>query len=208
MSFLETPRFPDNIAYGSRGGPVYSVRRVTVDSGHSKKWLRWQCALHQYDISYGVRTQNDVYSVLEYFHACAAGANAFRMKDFQDYKSTSDMQAAIGATDQTLGTGDGANKDFQLIKTYIKGALSRARNIVKPISGALVSLDDVPQGSGWTLDTTTGLVSFTAAPGIGVVVKAGFEFDVPVEFADNGLDIQWDDQRLQSTSVVLSEVRL
>ena len=36
--------------------------------------------------------------------------------------------------------------------------------------------------SGWTVDTTTGVVTFTAAPAGGVIVRAGFEFDVPVRF--------------------------
>jgi uncharacterized protein (TIGR02217 family) len=208
MSFLETPRFPDNIAYGSRGGPMYSTRIIRVHSGHTKRLARWTYPLHQYDVSYGIRTQSDVYAVLEMFHACGAREHQFRFQDFQDYNSTGDMRTGISATDQTLGTGDGAEKDFQLIKTYTKGALSRTRKITKPLAGALVSLDDAPQGSGWTLDTTTGLLSFTVAPGAGVVVKAGFEFDVPVEFADDALDIQWDFNRLQSTSIVLAEIRI
>lgn len=208
MSFLETPRFPDNIAFGSRGGPVRPIRRVTVASGRRKKFVSWQYPLHNYDVVYGVRDRSDLYSVLQFWHACGGGEHEFRFRDFGDYKSTADMLTAISATDQTIGTGDAVETDFQLIKTYTKGALSKTRKIVKPIAGALVSLDDVPQGSGWTLDTTTGIITFSAAPGAGVVVKAGFEFDVPVEFADDGLDIQWDDKELQSTSIVLSEVRL
>jgi uncharacterized protein (TIGR02217 family) len=208
MSFLETPRFPDNIAYGSRGGPMYSTRVIRVHSGHTKSFSRWTYPLHQYDVSYGIRAQEDVYSVLEFFHACGAREHKLRFKDFQDFKSTSDMRTAITATDQTLGTGDGVEKDFQLIKTYTKGALSKARKIAKPLAGALASLDDVPQGSGWTLDATTGLLSFSVAPSFGVVVKAGFEFDVPVAFADDVLDIQWDDKNAQSTSIILTEIRV
>ena len=34
--------------------------------------------------------------------------------------------------------------------------------------------------SGWSVDTTTGVVTFSAAPAIGVEVTADFEFDVPV----------------------------
>ena len=44
-------------------------------------------------------------------------------------------------------------------------------------------MNNVSQASGWTIDTTTGIVTFSSAPGSGVSVKAGYEFEVPVRFA-------------------------
>ena len=62
--------------------------------------------------------------------------------------------------------------------------------------------------SGWTVDTTTGVVTFTIAPGNGVVVRAGFEFDVPVRFDADVLDVTLDIERLGSiTSIPLLEIR-
>ncbi len=57
------------------------------------------------------------------------------------------------------------------------------RTITKPVAGTVqVYLDGVEQPSGWSVDTTTGLVTFGVPPTLGVEVTAGFEFDVPVRF--------------------------
>jgi uncharacterized protein (TIGR02217 family) len=57
------------------------------------------------------------------------------------------------------------------------------RTITKPVAGTVkVYLDDVEQLSGWSVDTTTGLVTFSVPPAVGVEITADFAFDVPVRF--------------------------
>ena len=57
------------------------------------------------------------------------------------------------------------------------------RAITKPVGGTVkVYLDSIEQASGWSVDTTTGLVTFDTPPALGVEVAADFEFDVPVRF--------------------------
>ena len=64
------------------------------------------------------------------------------------------------------------------------------------------------QLSGWTLDATTGVITFTTAPAGGVIIRAGFEFDVPVRFDSDTLDVTLDFERLGSiTSIPLLEIR-
>ena len=83
------------------------------------------------------------------------------------------------------------------------------RTIAKPVAGTVrVALGTVEQMSGWALDTTTGVVTFTTAPDNGVIVRAGFEFDVPVRFDTDMLDVTLDIERLGSiTSIPLLEIR-
>ena len=208
MAFLETPRFPTDISYGSRGGPGYNTEVIRVDSGHEKRLARWTYPLHEFDVVYGIKDEDEIYDLMEFFHAVSGRLHGFRFKDYADYKSTDDMSNAVSDTDQTLGTGDASTTTFQLIKTYTAGSLSKVRNITKPVSGTVVvSLDDVGQGSGWSVDTTTGIVTFTSAPGAGVVVKAGFEFDIPMRFDTDRLELSWEDIELLSTSVLVTEIR-
>ncbi|MGV8988164.1 MAG: DUF2460 domain-containing protein [Cypionkella sp.] len=62
--------------------------------------------------------------------------------------------------------------------------------------------------SGWTLDTTTGLITFGVAPVAGGVLTAGFEFDTPVRFDTDMLDVALKFERLGSIqSIPLIEVR-
>ena len=66
----------------------------------------------------------------------------------------------------------------------------------------------MPQITGWTVNTTTGLVTFAASPALGMAITAGFEFDVPVRFDTDTLDVTLDFERLGSiTSIPLIEVR-
>ena len=62
------------------------------------------------------------------------------------------------------------------------------RTIAKPVAGTVrVAVDGVETAV--TTDTTTGLVSFAAAPAAGAVLTAGFEFDTPVRFDTDQLAI-------------------
>lgn len=215
MAFLETPRFPDDIAYGSQGGPGYNTTIVVIQSGAESRNVNWSKARHTYDVAYGVRTMSNLEELIEYFHAVAGQAYGFRFKDFADFKSCN-TEDAISATDQVIGTGTaaGALKVFQLVKNYTKGAFSRSRTIAKPVSGTVrISINGVEklQGDGtypWTVDTTTGIVTFSSAgPPEGQIVRAGYEFDTPVRFDTDNLQVNLEYYQSGSTSVGLIEIR-
>lgn len=161
MAFIETPRFPADISQGSSGGPMYSTDVVTVNSGYESRNSEWVEARREYDAAFGVRDEEQMYTLLEYFMAMKGMAHSFRFKDWGDYKSCATTET-ISDTDQTIGTGDGVEVDFQLIKKYTQG-LTAQRDIKKPVSGTVViSIDDVGQPAGWSVDTATGIVSFDA----------------------------------------------
>ncbi|WP_297975104.1 DUF2460 domain-containing protein, partial [uncultured Amaricoccus sp.] len=106
-----------------------------------------------------------------------------RWKVWTDFKSCA-PSAAPAATDQRIGTGDGAAKAFDLGKAYRSGAQSYLRPIRKPVEGTVrVAVSGVTLAAGaFTVDVTVGRVFLTAAPADGAPVTAGFEFDVPVRF--------------------------
>jgi uncharacterized protein (TIGR02217 family) len=67
----------------------------------------------------------------------------------------------------------------------------------------------VEQMSGWSVDTTTGVVTFTSAPGSGVAVAAGFEFDVPVRFDTDALSANLESFRAgEIPAIPIIEIRL
>ena len=62
--------------------------------------------------------------------------------------------------------------------------------------------------SGWSVDTATGLVTFASPPVAGGTLTAGFEFDVPVRFDTDMIDVALKFERLGSIqSIPLIEVR-
>ena len=205
---LHEVRFPDNISRGARGGPERRTQIVELASGDEERNASWANSRRRYDVAYGIRRADDLAAVVAFFEARNGRLHGFRYKDWADYKSALPSQA-ITATDQQIGTGTGSLKTFQLSKRYASGAQSWARTITKPVSGTVrIALGTVEQMSGWTLDATTGVITFTTAPANGVVIRAGFEFDVPVRFDTDTLDVTLDIERLGSiTSIPLLEIR-
>ena len=207
MAFHEV-RFPDNISRGARGGPERRTQIVELASGDEERNASWADSRRRYDVAYGIRRADDLAAVVAFFEARNARLHGFRYKDWADYKSALPSQA-MTATDQQIGTGTGSLQTFQLSKRYTSGAQAWVRTIAKPVSGTVrVALGMVEQLSGWTSDATTGVITFTTAPAGGVIVRAGFEFDVPVRFDSDTLDVTLDFERLGSiTAIPLLEIR-
>jgi uncharacterized protein (TIGR02217 family) len=207
MAFHEV-RFPDDISRGARGGPERRTQIVELASGDEERNASWADSRRRYDAAYGVRRADDLARVVAFFEARNGRLHGFRWKDWGDFKSCLPSQTPT-ALDQPLGTGDGATTAFQLVKRYVSGSQTWVRTITKPVAGTVrVALDGVEQAAGWAVDTTTGLLSFDAAPAAGVAVTAGFAFDVPVRFDTDRLDVTLDIDRLGSiTSIPLVEVR-
>jgi uncharacterized protein (TIGR02217 family) len=207
MAFHEV-RFPDNISRGARGGPERRTQVVELASGDEERNASWANSRRRYDVAYGIRRADDLAAVVAFFEARNGRLHGFRYKDWADYKSALPSQS-ITATDQQIGTGTGSLQTFQLAKRYTSGAQTWVRTIAKPVAGTVrVALGMVEQVSGWTVDATTGVVTFTTAPANGVIVRAGFEFDVPVRFDSDTLDVTLDFERLGSiTSISLLEIR-
>lgn len=207
MAFHEI-RFPDGISRGAKGGPERRTRIVELASGDEERNTSWANSRRRYDVSYGVRRADDLVAVVAFFEARNGRLHAFRFKDWSDYKSCL-PSATPAATDQIIGTGNGSTTTFALTKTYASGAQSWARAILKPVAGTVtVSLNGVAQGSGWSVNTTTGIVTFTVPPTTGAVIRAGFEFDVPVRFDTDELPVTLDIERTGSIpSIPLIEVR-
>ena len=207
MAFHEV-RFPDNISRGARGGPERRTQIVEMASGDEERNGSWADSRRHYDASYGIRKADDLAAVTAFFEARRGQLYGFRWKDWADYKSGL-PSANPTAVDQPIGTGNGALTTFQLVKLYTSGAQSWTRTITKPVAGTVaLALNGVPQITGWTVNTTTGVVTFSTNPAPGVAITAGFEFDVPVRFDTDSLDVTLDFERLGSiTSIPLIEVR-
>lgn len=172
MAFHEV-QFPNDIAYGATGGPEFATSVVATASGYEQRNINWSSARGRWDVASGLKKQTQLDTLIAFFRARKGRAHGFRFKDWTDYKASA----------QALGTGNGTITTFQLIRTYSSGGNTDVRTITKPVAGTVkVYLAGVLQASGWSVNTTTGIITFTTAPGNGVAVSADYEFDVPVRF--------------------------
>jgi uncharacterized protein (TIGR02217 family) len=186
-------RFPLRLSLGTSGGPVRRTDVVNLSNGRESRNSRWRDARRSYDAGSGIRSVGDLYEVLEFFEARSGELYGFRFRDPVDWTSTR-PGAAVTPLDQVIGVGDGTAQTFQLTKTYGDTGGRSVRAIVKPVAGTVtVAVNGVRlAGRDFSCNFATGMVMFpaaAAAPGPGMTISAGFEFDVPVRFATDRIDI-------------------
>lgn len=183
MAFHEI-RFPANLSFGSAGGPERRTEIVTLTNGFEERNTPWAHSRRRYDAGVGLRSLNDVETLIAFFEARAGQLHGFRWKDWSDYKSCPPLSTP-SYEDQLIGIGDGETAVFQLQKTYVSGLQSYTRPIRKPVLGSVVvaiAADVKIEGLEFTVNPETGEVSFALPPDLGTRITAGFEFDVPVRF--------------------------
>lgn len=185
-------RFPLRVSLSTSGGPVRRTDIVNLSNGREARNQRWANSRRSYDAGSGVKSLSDLYTVLEFFEARSGQLRGFRFRDPLDFTS-SQPGRAITAFDQALGVGNGVNARFQLLKTYGDEAAGWNRIITKPVAGTVkLSVNGVAvPGAAYSCDATTGVVTFSQdnIPTPGSVIRAGFEFDVPVRFDTDRIEI-------------------
>lgn len=166
------------------GGPERRTDIVTLANGYEERNTPWAHSRRRYDAGLGLRSLDDMERLIAFFEARRGQMFAFRWKDWADFRSCL-PSGKISADDQVIGRGDGVTREFQLVKSYRSGAQSYTRPIVKPVLGTVVlgiEATRLYEGVDFEVDLTTGRVTLTEAPTIGLELTAGFEFDVPVRF--------------------------
>lgn len=181
-------RFPAGLSRGAAGGPERRTEIVALANGHEERNSPWAQSRRRYDAGVGMRSLDDLAALTAFFEARAGQLHGFRWKDWADYRSGL-PSAPVRATDQRIGTGDGVTRAFDLCKHYASGGAVHTRPITRPVAGTVRVALDGAEVEGWEVDCTTGRVSFAQAPGPGVAITAGFEFDVPVRFDTDRLEI-------------------
>ena len=192
MSFHET-RFPTAISRAAHGGPERRTDVVVLGSGAEERNARWADSRRSYNAGYGIKSLNDLHAVIAFFEERRGRLHGFRWRDPSDWKSCPPESTPI-ALDQALGVGNGTVSTFQLTKTYGSAFNPWTRAITKPVAGTvLVAVAGSTQvaGTAYTVDHGTGIVTFLAGhiPATSAAITAGFEFDVPVRFDSDKLEI-------------------
>lgn len=208
MDFLETPRFPTCPAFGYSAEPRYSVTRIQLAGGHERANLNWSRVLHRYTLSIGPRDEDAIAEAHEFYHAVAGMAGRFRFKDHVDFKSCRSPGDPTPVDQPLVFDAEQSPASYVLTKRYTMGALTRDREIRKPIAGTIRVADngvEKTEGVDWTLDPTFGLVTLGFSPA-GPLTWGG-EFDVPVRFVSE-FPVEIVERQIQNVSFVLEEVRL
>lgn len=158
-------RIDDNLViYATTGGPRYSTTVAATKAGYERRNCDWAFPLGRWDIGDRQVILDDLGELLNFFHSRKGKFEAFRFKDFADYRV--DMGSCAL---KDLGNGS-----YQLYKTY-GGTL---RRITKPVPNTVSVLDSQGTALDCAIDYNTGIVSNLS----GTPAAWEGEFDVPVRF--------------------------
>jgi uncharacterized protein (TIGR02217 family) len=204
-------QFPLRLSLGASGGPGRRTDIVALSNGGETRNAHWANARRRYDAGTGLRGLDDLYQLTAFFEARRGQLYGFRFRDPVDHASAPPGQP-ISAIDQQIGTGDGVATVFALSKTYSDAGGATTRRIEKPAEASVVlAVDGQLLDTGdYSVDHTSGVVTFApaATPAAGAVISAGFEFDIPVRFDTDRIEISLAAFKAGSVpSVPLLEIR-
>jgi uncharacterized protein (TIGR02217 family) len=189
MSFHDV-QHPTTFSDGSLFGLGFDTKANELRSGHGRFVQFWPNGRRRYNVGRGIatianpsdaaRALNTLYA---FYLARDGRANTFRFKDWLDYATTSTGRTldgiAVTSTDQTLVQI--TSTTYQFVKRYTSGPTTKVRTLTHLVSGTVtVSISDVTQSSGFSVDLISGIVTFSSAPG--GTVKGGCEFDVHARY--------------------------
>ena len=181
MSFIETPRFPDDIAQGVITTAEFDTDVVIRHSGHENRFPNWSEERLMADASYGAKTVDQARALLRFFRIARGRAYGFRFKDWLDFAAV--QSDGILVPDLTL---DPDGKIATLWKQYVNSPNEYRRRIAKPVDNGTFNywLNAALQTvvTDYTIDYTKGtvqMVNFRVHP---VTVDSGIE-GATTEFA-------------------------
>lgn len=167
--------------------PEFSTTVSVTASGHERRGSLWSDARLRFDVGPGIRSEEELGTLIAFFRARRGAARGFRFTDPFDCSSNA-MTGSPTMHDQYIATGDGLNATFQLVKRYGGGEEPQLRIITRPRPETILVSVSGAMNSDWTVGPG-GKITFSNAPAAGAIIRAGFLFDVPVRFAEDRLDI-------------------
>ena len=169
----------DRVARGFSAGPRFQTTIVTSAGGREVRNSAWSAPRLVFNFSYSTLDTADARLISSFFQGRRGKQRSFLMKDWADYS----------ATNEQIGTGNGSITSFQAIKTY--DALNPYVRAIKFIKAATLSV--TVNGSPATVSSeVNGLITLSSAPAAAAIIRASFEFYVPVRFDQDELQLTLD----------------
>ena len=166
---------------GTVGGASFSTTVLTTGGGYEQRNSNWDEPRGRWQIGDRLYDRGELDYIIRFHRAHRGKADGFRFRDWANYQAVNEL----------IGVGNGVITQFQLKKTYTIGSLSTVQIIKKPVAGSVfLTVAGVPITSGFSVDNTTGLCTFTAPPTGNV--NATFDFDIPVRFEQDTFDHRYD----------------
>jgi uncharacterized protein (TIGR02217 family) len=202
--FLEE-RLSVNVLVGASYNDEYDVEITQTASGSEYRRLVHGFPMRMFSISYAELDQSLWAEILNLYHRAYGMFAGFRVKAIDDY-STNDRTGTPTNLDQSLKTIT-AGAVYQLQVAYGAGGTPLSigrpvRTIFKPVAGTtVIAVNGVAATTGWTVNTTTGRVTFSPTIATNSVVTGGCQYDIPCRF-NSKIDVNLVDYGVTETGSI------
>ncbi|HEV2162236.1 MAG TPA: DUF2460 domain-containing protein [Stellaceae bacterium] len=180
---MTQPVFPAlaGLGWSVKRAPVWKTRAQQAISGKETRLADWSYPAWQWELTFdflrATPSAAEFQSLVGFFNQCRGAFGAFLYADADDN----------AVADQAIGTGDGATTVFQLARSF--GGFIEP--VLAPNTVSAVYLGGVVQTpSAYSVDSTTGLLTFTAAPASGAAITADFTYYFRCRFVEDTVDFE------------------
>ena len=183
MSYVQYPTSP-RYSFGLIRSPLFSTRVQYAASGKELRATFWNDPKWGFRLNYQSLddqiSPNEYEKILGFYLLMGCPATAFLFDPNHGFSS-------YGTEGVFIGTGDDAETEFQLIHNWGGYYDEPCANILaSPVPRIYVDgvLKSTP--THYTLNSTTGLVTFVSAPAMGKAVTADFNHQYLMRFLEGG----------------------
>lgn len=220
--------FPDRLEYGYAGGPAFKTTVNSDFAGNEQRNQDWAQARHRFDVGNALKTKTTYDSLKAFFMARRGRLFGFRFKDWLDFTALDQPLVRLDGlgfpvkdgSGNLVSTGDGAATQFQMYRLYDSSSKKFFREITRPRDPAQIEVGQEKQsfrvrinsvvqteGVAYTVNRSTGRVSFTSPPGNGLSVDWSGEFDVPARFEADSFPAEIEKFDYHNANFELVEIR-
>jgi len=194
MSNAVFPALP-GLKWDIKKTPEFSTCVQTSASGKENVTAYWSYPRWQFELSYELLRDtgvSELKTLMGFFLQRQGRFDSFLFNDTSDNSITG----------QQIGVGDGSATRFQLVRT-----LGGFVEPMKAINGTpTIYLAGIAQASGWSVDSS-GIVTFSTAPGTGVSITADFTYYFRCRFLQDTSEFSqfmyqlWENKKVQFKSI-------
>ena len=204
--FNSSATYPPALARATRGGPGYRTIIQQLDDGDEIRNSFWQRPQRRWSAGHNAENPADAAALrkllISFFRSRSGSTEGFRLRDPLDWSTHPTGMMLPDPTNwehrEVIGAGRFGVLTYQLVKRYKAGFWERARPITHPTRPEIgdrvfaIYVDGVAQTevTDYSVDFSSGKVTFTSQPTLGAQIEWSGTFDTPVRFGVDAYPIR------------------
>ena len=189
MSFMNII-FPEKISYHFSGGAKFNTEINYHINGKETRNIKWLLPRNHYVVNHKTKFGTEIEELKSFFYIVKGKGTSFLFKDWHDCK----------LKQSHIATGNGIQKEFNIIKTYSFKGHNFIRRITQPAYSTIkVYLNGTLQNSNsYSFNKTKSMLTFVTAPAIGTKIIVDCDFYIVARFDNDHCNITQESQNVFS----------